>query len=110
MSIIYNENIEPSEMPADIIEPILLRCIEKVSFNVLLLTIQQQQIKPQISSSDLKKYLFYLIGYNIISYNGQKQMFTIKDEGVGLLHMIEKEKKIENTDIKDIFITFEYIE
>jgi hypothetical protein len=110
MSIIYKD-IKTPELQASIVEPILLRCTNKVSFYVLALAIQQ--IVP-MSFSDLKKYLFYLIDYGFVSYNGQEQMFTIRDEGFGLLDMIdvyiesEIERGLEGTGINDIVITFEY--
>jgi predicted transcriptional regulator len=37
-----------------------------------------------------KKYLFYLIDYDLISYNGQRQTYSIKDKGLEVLsRMIE---------------------
>ena len=54
----------------------------------------------------IKIYLFYLIDFEAISYNGQKKIFKISDGGLDLLEMIDKEKK-QKKDIKDIIITFE---
>ena len=54
----------------------------------------------------IKNYLFYLIDFEAISYNGQKKIFKISDGGLDLLEMIDKEKK-QKKDIKDIIITFE---
>jgi hypothetical protein len=55
----------------------------------------------------LKIYLFYLIDYDLVSYNGQKQIFSIKDNGYDLLDMIEIEKIEEKSNIEDIVITIE---
>jgi hypothetical protein len=55
----------------------------------------------------LKIYLFYLIDYDLVSYNGQKQIFSIKDNGYDLLDMIEIEKNEEKSNIEDIVITIE---
>lgn len=41
-----------------------------------------------------KKYLFYLIDYGLVSYNGQKQIFVIEDGGNDLLCMIEEKKRL----------------
>jgi len=41
----------------------------------------------------IKNYLFYLIDFEAISYNGQKKIFKISDGGLDLLEMIDKEKK-----------------
>ena len=54
----------------------------------------------------IKNYLFYLIDFEAISYNGQKKIIKISDGGLDLLEMIDKEKK-QKKDIKDIIITFE---
>ncbi|HZA08263.1 MAG TPA: hypothetical protein VE619_11220 [Nitrososphaeraceae archaeon] len=34
-----------------------------------------------LSPTILKKYLFYLIDYDFILYNGQKQVYVTKDKG-----------------------------
>ncbi len=105
MNIINNKDIKSPELKASIVEPILLRCANKVSFDILALAIQQNF---QISFMDLKIYLFYLIDYEVISYNGQEQMFTIEDGGLDLLDMINMEKIQEKVDIGDIRIIMEY--
>ncbi len=99
-----NKNVCSLELQAIILEPILSNSILKISFDVLLLKIQK---KLPISSFVLKKYLFYLIDYEIISYEGKIQKFLIKDEGYNLLDSINKEITNEMTDINDIVITFE---
>jgi hypothetical protein len=105
MSIINNKGIKSPELKASIVEPILLRCGSKVSFDILALAIQQNF---QISFIDLKIYLFYLIDYEVISYNGQEQMFTIEGGGLDLLDLINMEKIQEKVDIGDIRIILEY--
>ena len=79
MSIINNKDIKSPELKASIVEPILLRCVNKVSFYILALAIQQNF---QISFIELKIYLFYLIDYEVISYDGEEQMFTIEGGGM----------------------------
>lgn len=106
-----HKDIKSPDLQASVVEPILLRCTNKVSFYVLALTIQQ---RVPMSFSEIKKYLFYLIDYGFVSYNGQEQMFTIEDVGFGLLDMIDifigskRERGLEETDINDVVITFEY--
>ena len=58
----------------DIVEYILLLCAGEVTFDNLM--------QWMISSSPvlLKKYLFYLIDYDVISYSGRKQVYHIKDK------------------------------
>ena len=71
----------------DIVEYILLLCAEEITFDDLM--------QSMISSSPtiLKKYLFFLIDYDLISYSGQKQVYLIKDKGLELLSRIIMENK-----------------
>ncbi|MDQ6722684.1 MAG: hypothetical protein M3Z01_00235 [Thermoproteota archaeon] len=105
MSIIHNGDIKSPELQASIVRPILSYCVKRVSFNFLASAIQK--IMP-LSFSNLKRYLFYLIEYELISYDAQEQKFTIEDGGLGLLDMIDSEKSEEKMDINDITITFEF--
>jgi hypothetical protein len=57
----------------DIMEYILLLCVKGAIFDDLM----QLIISPS-SDKLLKKHLFYLIDYDLISYNGQKQMYFIR--------------------------------
>ena len=68
-------------------ESILLLCAEETTFDDLM------QLMISSSPMILKKYLFYLIDYDLISYNGQKQVYLIKDKGLGLLSRIMVENK-----------------
>ncbi len=104
MYIISNTNLKSPELQASIIEPILLSCIDGVSFHFLQLIMQNMS---QIYSYELKRYLFYLIDYGVISYNGLNHAYRIKNGGLGLLDMIKKEKIQEKVDINKITITFE---
>ncbi len=63
----------------DIVEYILLLCAGEVTFDDLM------QLMILSSPTILKKYLFYLIDYDLISYNGQKQIYLIKDKGLEIL-------------------------
>jgi hypothetical protein len=60
-----------------------------------------------ISSNKIKRYLFYLIDYDLVSYNGQKSLFSIEKGGLEILSMIDKEKREERITIGDIVITIE---
>lgn len=104
MSITHNKDIEFPELQANIVEPILILCINKSSMFEISWKIQTMLSLP---SYIIKNYLFYLIDYEVISYDGQKRIFTITDGGYELLYMIEKETRQENKDIKDISIVFE---
>jgi hypothetical protein len=49
-----------------------------------------------------------MIEYGLVSYDGQKRVFTIEDRGFDLFDMINEEKTQHRTDINDITITLEY--
>ena len=70
----------------DIVEFILLLCIRGATFDELM------QFMLLSSPELLKKYLFYLIDYNLIFYNGLKQVYMIKDRGLEVLSRIIKGK------------------
>jgi hypothetical protein len=106
MSVTYIKYSESLVLEAAVIETILLSCINKVSIYILALAIQKI---ISISISNLKRYLFYLIDYGLISYKDQKKLFIIENGEFGLLDMIDAEKRQEGTDIIDITITFENI-
>lgn len=99
-----NERTKSPELQYVIVERILLSCVNGASINKLVFAMQR--ILP-LPYNTIKKYLFYLINYELISYNGQKQMYTIESVGLDLLAWIESEKKIMALDIKDIVITIE---
>jgi hypothetical protein len=71
----------------DIVEYILLLCAGETTFDDLM------QLMISSSPTILKKYLFYLIDYDLISYSGQKQVYLIKDKGLELLSTIMMENK-----------------
>ena len=55
-----------------------------------------------------KKYLVYLADYELISYNRQRQVYHIEENGIDLLDLIDKEKKRAMiVDSKDVTITIE---
>jgi hypothetical protein len=70
----------------DIVEYVLLLCAGEVTFDDLTQLISSS---PMV----LKKYLFYLIDYDLISYSGQKQIYLIKDKGLELLSRIMMKNK-----------------
>jgi hypothetical protein len=69
------------------VEYILLLCTGETTFDDLM------QLMIPSSPPILKKYLFYLIDYDFISYSGQKQVYLIKDKGLELLSRIMMENK-----------------
>jgi len=75
------------EVAQDIVKSILLLCLREATFHQLM------QVMPLSSPQLLKKYLFYLIDYDLISYNGQSRVYTIKDVGLEILSRTIKEKR-----------------
>jgi hypothetical protein len=70
----------------DIVECILLLCIKGSTFDDLMHSM------PLSSPKLLKKYLFYLIDYDLIFYNGQNRVYMIKGTGLEILSRTIKEK------------------
>jgi len=100
----YDHTIKSQELEAIIVEQILAICVNGVRSNELKDAIQRI---ASFSRYILKKYLFYLIEYGIISYQGQNQVYVIMWEGLNLLSIINIEKRIRHSDIEDIVICLE---
>ena len=100
----YDHTIKSQELEAIIVEQILAICVNGVRSNELKDAIQRI---ASFSRYILKKYLFYLIEYGIISYQGQNQVYVIMWEGLNLLSIINIEERIRQSDIEDIVICLE---
>jgi len=84
-------------------------------FTISELLVELQRSLPYSSSSSssfssyklFKKYLVYLVDCELISYDGQRQVYTIEDNGYDILIWISKEKKRLMAEGEDIIITIE---
>jgi predicted transcriptional regulator len=102
MTFLYSNKRSP-KLKASIIEPILLLCINGIS--IYELPTEIQKIMP-LPCKTLKKYLFYLISYELLSYDGQRQRYMTEDGGLDLLYKIHQEKNTFAIS-EDITITIE---
>ncbi len=105
MRFVDCKSLKSPELQAVIVEPILLSCIDGSAIDNLVCTIQR--ILPSFSYTILKKYLFHLINYELISYNGQEQIFVIEIGGHDLLDWIKINKIDMNIGNEDIVISLE---
>ncbi|MDQ4073952.1 MAG: hypothetical protein M3162_06565 [Thermoproteota archaeon] len=92
------------KLKAVIVEPILISRMKGISISELLFEIQSTL---PLSKKTLKRYLFYLINYELVSYNGQRKAYLTEEGGVDLLQIIIKEKKTKKIASEDIVITLE---
>lgn len=99
----HDHTIKSQELEAIIVEQILAICTNGARFNELKDAIQRI---ASFSHYILKKYLFYLIEYGTISYQGQNRVYVITWEGLNLLSIINIEKRIRQSD-RDIVICLE---
>jgi predicted transcriptional regulator len=105
MTFLYSNKNSP-KLKASIIEPILLLCINGISIYELPNEIQRMVSLP-LPCKIIKKYLFYLISYGLISYKGQRQIYITEDGGLDLLYRIHQEKQNTFAISEDITITLE---
>jgi hypothetical protein len=103
MTFLFSNKRSP-KLKASIIEPILILCIDGIS--IYELPIEIQGISP-LPCRTLKKYLFYLVSCELISYNGQKQIYVTEEGGLDLLYKIHQEKQKTLVTSDDIIITIE---
>jgi predicted transcriptional regulator len=103
MNVLKNSSIIRSpKLKGTIIENILLLLSQK-ELSISELSIQIQG-KIRISDKVFKKYLIYLVDYELITYNGQRRVYLIEDGGLELLDKINKEKNDGMIDSEDIII------
>ena len=101
--------IKSPKLKSIIVENILgLLYLKDFSISELLTELQRTLLHySSFSFKSLKKYLVYLVDYELISYNGQKQLYSMTDNGLDLLIWISREKKKLLADSTDITITIE---
>jgi hypothetical protein len=98
------KNMKSPKLKAEIVESILIYCVNGSS--ICELSLEIQRIMP-LPHNSLKKYLFYLISYEILSYDGQRQVYVMEDGGYDLLDTINREKRKIMVNSEDIMITIE---
>ena len=98
-SIENNNHTKFHTLKGIVVENILLCSIDYTSILELLFEIQSLLPLP---FSSIKIYLFYLIDYGFISYNGQKHVLLTEKKGLDLLYEINKKKKVAMVDSEDI--------
>ena len=104
--------IKLPKLKTTIVENILLLLYLK-DFTISELLVELQRRLPYPSSSPssscklFKKYLVYLVDCELISYDGQRQVYAIEDNGRDILIWISKEKKRLMAEGEDITITIE---
>ena len=79
-------------MNAFLVEMILESSISKSTFSELFYLLQR--LIPSLSQRKLKKYLFYMAEYGLISYQGPDQIFAVTDSGSNIMKIIRKDKEI----------------
>ena len=112
MNINNNNNFikKSPKLKTAIVEDILeLLYLKDFTISELLIELQRRlNYLPSSSSCKLlKKYLVCLVDYELILYDGQRQVYTIEYNGLDLLNWISKEKKRLLADTEDITITME---
>ena len=85
-----------------IVEPILLSCINGVSFSDFQLSLQ-----GVITERVLKEYLFHLVNGLFITYNGKKKVYLICNCGLDLLRLIYIQVQRKIVDYSDLSIKVE---
>jgi hypothetical protein len=97
----YNKCIKSPKLLGVIVESILIYCINESSISELMSKIQK--ILP-LSITTIKNYLFFLIDYELISYNGKEQIYQIEKDGFDLLYKINREKMMRMVNDEDFVI------
>lgn len=97
-------HLKSLELEGTVVESILEGCIKEAS--IVEITFITQGVL-QRSLNTIKKYLFYLIECDLITYSGQKQVFVITKYGWDLLARIKMEKISIGSENIDIMLSLE---
>lgn len=73
-----------------IIEPILISCIDKTSFAAIYTYVQR--VSPNITESETKEHLYYLIDGSFINYIGKSKIYSLSQDGIDLLNLIYSQR------------------
>ena len=101
--------IKSPTLKGEIVENILFLLDSQKELSVSTILSESTRKLPMISCKTIKKYLVYLADYELISYDGQKHVYCIDENGVDLLHFINKEKMSKVPYNEEITITIERV-
>jgi predicted transcriptional regulator len=73
----------PRKLEAEVVEIILEACANETTFSELRYLLSYASLPRHT----LKKYLFFLIEYDLISYEGRDKVFVITKDGWNVLSM-----------------------
>ena len=103
MNTEYSDNqINCIYLKVSIVEPILLSCIDGISFPDIQLNLQRVTTEMV-----LKGYLFHLVNNMFITYNGKEKVYLISDCGIDLLRLIYIQKDRKIVDYLDLYLKVE---
>lgn len=103
----YSEaDSQSPELQSNLLEPILLHCIGGCMLSDLVKLIQSMLLMP-LSFNTTKQYLYHLINYELVSYDGKRKIFITKNDGLDLLSIIHREKKMAGIKSEDLIITLD---
>ena len=103
-------NSKSPKLKVILIEIILLHSIQGFGRNDIDKC--KRDMKPVIDYStlklqNLKRYLYYLIEYDLILYDGLNDLFTIKERGFMFLSIILNSRKKHSLNFRNLLIVFE---
>ena len=94
------------ELQSNLLELILLHCIGGCLLSDLVEFIHSMLLIP-LSYNTILQYLYHLINYELVSYDGKRKFFITKKDGLDLLSIIHNEKKMAGINSEDLIITLE---
>ncbi|KAA2282980.1 MAG: hypothetical protein AB7V56_10675 [Candidatus Nitrosocosmicus sp.] len=95
---IFNRN--PVYLKVFIVEPILVSCIDKTLFADIYTYVQR--VSPNITKSEVKEHLFYLVSSSFIDYNGKNKTYYISQNGIDLLDIVYSQRNIREVDYSSL--------
>jgi hypothetical protein len=110
ISLIDRNDTKAPRFKAKLVAILLRATIKGLATSDIDKLIRNSTSSGQISAltiHTIKKYLYYLIEYGLILYDGTNQVFIIKNSGINLLAIIIMSIKKYSLDIEKMSIGFE---
>lgn len=100
-----NSILDSIYLKVSTIEPILTSCVETATWSDIYNYLQKNF--PDITKSDVKVHLIYLINGSYIKYGERNNLYSVSQKGLDLIDFIYSKKIRTKTDYANLMIRTE---
>lgn len=106
----HNDDSKSLTLKAELVLLLLRYTVKGLTvsdINKLVRNLTSSNYFSSLSRKTIKEYLYYLIEYDLICYDGTKHVFVINKSGISFLYIIAASIKKYSLDVKHMSIGFE---